>query len=408
VTTSDLLSIAAIAGACALLVGAIGAGTLRLLRRRSIVIQLAVVAIGAVATTLAGITGVAAAMFVSSHDFTVVVYVCAISGLVATLLSLELSRRIVRSSRELTTATRRLGEGDEMLAETTLKDRPHGSELSELAGELSTASAKLTRHRERERIIESSRRELIAWISQDLRAPLTGLLTLTEALEGGMVADVNRAHKQLRLDVDRITDMADDLVELSHIHTETPHLSRRHVVLHDAVSEAIANVGPAARARATEIESCDIADVTVSADYRQLVRALSNVLLSAIRHTPADGIVKVGVDSGNNGGATIWITDGCDGNLPEDLDRVFDTTWRGDRSVAANDAHVTANRLVDRKRPSVPRGMAALKGMANVKDSVEASGGQILVMNVSGSCRFEIALPLAIEPLTATTEQDAP
>ncbi len=389
VTTSDLLSIVAIAGACALFVGAIGAGTLRLLRRKSIVVQTAIVAIGAVAATLSGITGVAAAMFLSAHDFTVVAYVCAISGLIATLLSLELSRRIVHASHELTSATRRLGEG----SETMLADSSHGSELSGLAGELSTASAKLSRARKRERTMETSRRELIAWISHDLRAPLTSLLTSIEALEDDRVADVSRAHKQLRVEVDRVADMVDDLFELSHAQAENPQPSRRHVALYDVVSEAISNVGPVARARAIQIEGFDISSVTVYIDDRRMARALSSILLTAIRHTPPEGTVTVSASSGNNGHATVQITDSCGGTQPADLNHVFDTAWRGDSSASTTGPHTAANQSTVVKSPTV------LKGMATVKDSVEAGGGAIAVSSVSSGCRFEVTLPLALEPL---------
>ncbi len=66
-----------------------------------------------------------------------------------------------------------------------------------------------------ERQLESSRRELVSWVSHDLRTPLAGLRALLEALEDGGVPDLTRAHRQIRSEVDRMTRMVEDLLELS-------------------------------------------------------------------------------------------------------------------------------------------------------------------------------------------------
>ncbi len=385
-TTSDLLSIVAIAAGCALLTGAICAVALRLLRRRSIVVQVAVVAVGAVAATLSGVTGVAAAMFLSTHDFTVVMYVCVISVPVATLLSLELSRRIARAGRELTFATRCLGEG----SEAVLTGRPPGSELSELAGELSTTSAKLTRSRERERAMEGSRRELIAWISHDLRAPLTGLLTVAQALSSGNVADTKRLHEQLRGEVNRVIGMVDDLFELSHAHDQGPR-PRRTVELYDVVSKAVADIGPVARARAIGIDVGDISGVAVRIDDRQLARALNNLLLDGIRHTSAEGIVTVDTRPDHNGHITICITYGDAAVATEDANHVVETAWRGDRVVPDHGS-----------RAVVTRRLSVVKGL------VEASGGTTAVTYAPEGCRVEITLPLAPEHVAAKAPTSGP
>ena len=66
---------------------------------------------------------------------------------------------------------------------------PATAELAALSRELAATSAKLAESRERERALETSRRELVAWISHDLRTPLAGLRAMSEALEDGVAAD---------------------------------------------------------------------------------------------------------------------------------------------------------------------------------------------------------------------------
>ncbi len=67
----------------------------------------------------------------------------------------------------------------------------------------------------REGRLESSRRELVSWVSHDLRTPLAGMRALLEALEDGSAPDASRAHRQIRSEVDRMTRMVEDLLELS-------------------------------------------------------------------------------------------------------------------------------------------------------------------------------------------------
>ena len=79
--------------------------------------------------------------------------------------------------------------------------------------------------REREERLEGSRRELVSWVSHDLRTPLAGLRAMTEALEDGLAEDPARYHHQMRSEVDRMVRMVDDLFELSRIHAGVLKLS---------------------------------------------------------------------------------------------------------------------------------------------------------------------------------------
>lgn len=147
--------------------GLLGALALHLLRRRSIAGSLAVVAAVAVAAMLAGTLAVARAMFLSSHDLTVVTLVVAMAAAVSLATALLLGRRVVLGARELVVAAREFGQGGRFTAPVG----PAPAELAALSRELAATSARLAASRERERALEASRRELVAWISHDLRTP---------------------------------------------------------------------------------------------------------------------------------------------------------------------------------------------------------------------------------------------
>ena len=249
----------------------------------------ATVALVAVAAMTAGIVGTARAMFLSDHDFHVTLLVAAVAGAVALLVATLVGGALARWSRQLAEETRRFGASGEFVAGSASAP----AELRDLAAELERTSDRLARSRERERRLEEARRELVSWVSHDLRTPLAGLRAMTEALEDGIAPDPARYHRQIRTEVDRMTRMVDDLFELSRIHAGTLELSPQSWPLGDLVSEAIAGADPVARVRNVRLGGRVEDGVQVLADAQGLSRVLSNLVMNAIRHTPSDGTVEI-------------------------------------------------------------------------------------------------------------------
>jgi signal transduction histidine kinase len=380
--SSDQVQVVLIAAAWSGGVGVLGLGLAWLLRRRSVLVLSATVALVAVAAVVAGIVGTARAMFFSDHDYGVTLLVVAVAGVIAVLVATLVGAALVRWSRQLREETRRFGASGEFVA--AADSGP--AELRDLAAELERTSARLARSRERELRLEEARRELVAWVSHDLRTPLAGLQAMTEALEDGIAPDPERYHRQVRAEVDRMTRMVDDLFELSRIHAGTLRLSPQTLVLGDLVSEAIAGADPVARSRRVRLGGRVEDGVEVTADPEGLSRVLSNLVMNAIRHTPADGSVEiVGRQVGD--AVELSVVDAC-GGIPEaDRARVFDVAWRG----------------VDARTPESPDGSGepdgtgrAGLGLAIVKGIVEAHRGAVTVENLdppAAGCRFLVRLP---------------
>ncbi|MFF8991374.1 sensor histidine kinase [Streptomyces sp. NPDC014983] len=366
----DLLLIALYAFAAAAATGLAGAGVLRLIRRRSLTASLAVVAAVGVLAMLAGTLAVAWAMFLSPHDLTAVTTVVAMAAVVSLVTALLLGRWVVARSRELTDAARSFGDGGTYAA----PDGPATAELEDLSRELAATSARLAESRERERALETSRRELVAWISHDLRTPLAGLRAMAEALEDGVAADPDRYLRQIRAEVERLDGMVGDLFELSRIHAGTLPLSLSRISLYDLVGDALAGADPLAREHGVRLVGERVAPVPVEVDGREMSRVLGNLLVNAIRRTPADGTVAVAAERTDEG-VVLSVTDGCGGIPEEDLPRVFDTGWRG----------------TDARTPPAGAGL----GLAIVRGIVEAHRGRAAVRNIPGGCRFEVTLPTA-------------
>ncbi|MET7886124.1 HAMP domain-containing sensor histidine kinase [Streptomyces avermitilis] len=366
----DMLLIALLAFLGAAAAGLCGAGVLVLIRRRSLTVSLAVVSAVAVTAMLAGTLAVAWAMFLSAHDLTVVTTVVAMAAVVSLATALLLGRWVVARSRELALAARSFGDGGDFAA----PDGPATAELDALARELAATSARLAESRDRERALESSRRELVAWISHDLRTPLAGLRAMSEALEDGVAADPERYLRQIRTEVERLNDMVGDLFELSRIHAGTLALSPSRISLYDLVGDALAGADPLARELGVRLVGDRVEPVPVEVDGKEMSRVLGNLLINAIRRTPADGTVAIAAER-SSAGVVLSVTDGCGGIPEEDLPRVFDTGWRGTHA----------------RTPPAGAGL----GLAIVRGIVEAHQGQAAVRNIPGGCRFEVTLPTA-------------
>ncbi len=153
-------------------------------------------------------------MFLSHHDLGVVALVATVAGVVALLFALAVGTALARWSRDLQEQTRVFGDSGEFTAATATGP----AEFEQLSAELRRTSAKLAESRDREVALERSRRELVSWVSHDLRTPLAGLRAMTEALEDGLADDPARYHAQMRAEVERMVRMVDDLFELSRIH----------------------------------------------------------------------------------------------------------------------------------------------------------------------------------------------
>ncbi|GAA1642086.1 sensor histidine kinase [Catellatospora bangladeshensis] len=328
-----LILLAALGGAAVVWLPA--ALLLRLLHRRSLTLNVCVLLVATVLAMLAGVLAVAEGMFISAHDLQVLLLVVPLSGLVSLLFGGWVAWRLARTAMWAADA------------------------------------------RERERQVEASRRDLVAWVSHDLRTPLAGMRAMAEALEDGVVSDpatVAEYHRRIRTGTDRMASLVDDLFELSRINAGALALAPVDVPLGEVVSDAVAAAAPLAAARGVRLTAAQEHWPTVRAGERELSRIVGNLLLNAVRYTPADGTVMVTGGRDAEGG-WLEVADTCGGIADGDLPHVFDVAFRGAKA----------------RTPEADGGGGL--GLAIVRGLVEAHGGRVGVANTGGGCRFTVHLP---------------
>ena len=369
------LTVLIVTGVIAVVAVAIGLFVLGRLSRRPIGLQLTLISGVSVVTALAGVGGCTWLMLGGTGYRSAMMEMLGIASLAGFVVALVVGRRLTRASESLLESVRRTGDSGLYIAPTTALP----AELTGLSDGLSAAHQRLAQARSRERALEASRRELVAWVSHDLRTPLAGLRAMSEALEDQVVVDpreVGAYHTQIRREVDRLSVMIDDLFELSRIHAGTLRLTRRPVALEDMVAEVLASAEPVARAQGVRLAGSAVRGMPIFVDAAEFGRALRNLVINAIRHTPSDGTVEVMGDVRDDM-ARFSVSDACGGIPPEDLPRVFEVAFRGEAARTPG--------------PQTGGGL----GLSIARGIVEAHAGQIAVRNTGPGCQFMIRLPLA-------------
>ncbi len=368
--------------------GILGAVGLRLVRGRSVALSLLIASLTPVLGVALALLASVHAMFLSRHDSRTALITVLCSAVLAGLLSAFLGRRIAAGSRAIGLELRELGASyDDAVGGESPRDvtparpvrgaaSPVPAELQRLSEELAVTRDRLDESRRREQSLEASRRELVAFMSHDLRTPLAGLRALAEGLEDGVIADPQAALARMRVSVERMTGLVDDLFELSRLTAGSPPRRIMSVSIAELADDVSGLLADLAHSRQIAIVVDSPADdrLRVTGDSDELSRALTNLLANAVRHTPEGGTVRLVADRRPDGQVRVAVVDGCGGIAEPDLPRLFEVGWRG-----------AADRTPD-------DGGAGL-GLAIAQGVVAAHHGTIDVANVPGGCRFEVALP---------------
>jgi signal transduction histidine kinase len=386
---SDLLLIIGLTlGAC-LGVGLLGVLLLRAIRGCSVRYQVAAATVLPVLAVAATVVINAALMFLSAHDSTVILIALSIAIVVAITGSWLVTRRLRLGSRRLEDTVGLLitdsrDRSGQQRGRRTLDGRvapPLPAELARVEQELADARRTLAEARLRERVAEQSRRELVNFMSHDLRTPLAGLRALAEGLEDGVIDDVPGALRHLRATVGRMTMMVDDLFALSRVHGPPEPRQLSLVALSELVCDVSSEAEATARTAGLQLEVSvpDRDNLAVLGRHEDLCRALGNLVSNAIRHSQQGQAVKITADRAEDGSIRVAVLDACGGIPDAQIDRVFDTGWRGSPGRGSSD------------------GGAGL-GLAIARGVVKSHSGEISVSNTEAGCCFEVALPQAHPP----------
>jgi signal transduction histidine kinase len=342
-----------------------------LLARSSMRQSLLAVAMVSAVVGLANLVVLARQMFVNDHDATTLGVLFLYSTGAGVGAALALARARSRAVAQLAETARTLGEGD---LDARVGRLDGGPELDTLARTLDDMATQLQEAVERERRVEATRRDLVTAVSHDLRTPLSSLRAMVEAIDEGVIEDapgLRRYAMEMRRSVSQLVSMVDDLFELVQIDASAIETETHRARLVEIVNSAVAMVEVQAREKRLSVVT-DLNGAEEAPCSPRITRVLQNLLVNAVRHTPADGTVRVHA-SRSEDWLVVAVEDTGEGMAPEDLARVFEPFFRADPARS---------------------GTGAGLGLALARRIVESLGGRIEAESRPpvGS-RFSVQLP---------------
>jgi signal transduction histidine kinase len=317
-------------------------------------------------------------MFASQHDLMLATVLLLFAGGIAMSVGYFLSAALTDRIVTLNQAAQEIASGDlSVRVPVTGND-----EMASLARTFNTMAGRLQAADQKQRELETLRRNLIAWAGHDLRTPLASIRAIVEALADGMVEEpetVDRYLHTAQREIRSLSLLIDDLFELAQLEAGGLRLELHPNSLSDLISDTIESFSELAARQEVSLEGDVEAGVDpVTMDAGQIGRVFSNLLSNALRHTPAGGRVRV-LATTIAEGVQVEIHDTGEGIDAQDLPHIFERFYRGEKS---------------RSRATGGAGL----GLAIAKGLVEAHGGYIGVDSTpEQGTRFTFILPRALQ-----------
>ena len=315
-------------------------------------------------------------MFLNSHDLELASVLLLFGAGIAVSFGVFVSTSLTRGLRHVEQAAERLADGD-LSARAEIDGR---DEVARLAATFNRMADQLEAAARKQRELDTLRRDLIAWTSHDLRTPLTSIRVVVEALADSVIDDpdtIQRYLHAIRSDVSSLNSLIDDLFELAQLDAGGMTFDKVPVSLSDLISDVLERMRALADRRRVRLGgqvSPQLDPVTI--DPQKIERVLSNLISNAIRHTPEGGEVTIDARrDAARGHIRVSVSDPGEGIPADDLPRVFERFYRGEKS---------------RSRAGGGAGL----GLAIAKGLVEAHGGTIEVASqVGAGSTFTFTLP---------------
>ncbi|MDQ7037039.1 MAG: ATP-binding protein [Anaerolineae bacterium] len=231
------------------------------------------------------------------------------------------------------------------------------------------------------RQLEKTRRDLVAWVSHDLRTPLTSMRVMMEALADGVITDDETQSRYIKTtlnEIEHLSRLIQDLFEMARLDVGHLELDYAQTPIADLISDTIGGLMPKAQRKnilLTGHVEDDIDLVQVAPDKIQ--RVLKNLIDNAIQYSPTGERVVVTAYRKDNDCIQVDIHNTGVHIAKDVLPNLFDSFYRGEQSRANTDNE---------------RGTGL--GLAIARGFIQAHGGEIWVESLPQSgTTFSFTVP---------------
>nr|WP_245554871.1 ATP-binding protein [Nesterenkonia alba] len=233
---------------------------------------------------------------------------------------------------------------------------------------------------------EAVRNDFVANVSHELKTPVGAISLLAETIEDAAEDPeaVARFSQRLHKESTRLAALVQDIIELSRVQGKNVVHTGRPVDLNQVISEAVDRSRMPAEAKHIEVKVGGRLPRRVHGDAEQLTMAFRNLIDNALRYSPEDTRVGIGLAS-RDGVAQVTITDQGIGIAPENQERIFERFYRVDSA---------------RSRSTGGTGL----GLSIVKHVIGNHGGEVALWSQPGrGSTFTVRLPEIDEGLDSLT-----
>ncbi|MBI3322549.1 MAG: CHASE domain-containing protein [Candidatus Omnitrophica bacterium] len=219
--------------------------------------------------------------------------------------------------------------------------------------------------------------EFVAKVSHELRTPLTsikeGINLMMDGALGATTGDQQEFLRTMDGDIDRLTELINNMLDISKIESGRMRLVRRRVNITELIRATVRSYQPVAAGRKVAEQFQPVPDVFI--DSNRILQVLGNLFTNAVKYGQEGGQITFGVER-KGASVLVWIEDEGEGIAPVDLPKLFKKFSQVGRRDAAR-----------------PRGTGL--GLAVCKELVELHGGKIEVQSELGKgSRFILHLPV--------------
>ena len=318
-------------------------------------------------------------MFISDHDFYLTTALLIFASLIATGFGVSITTHLTQRITHLSSAAQNLAQGQfDMRLDVQGSD-----EIAQLAHTFNWMTESLAKIDEQKRMIDQTRRDLIAWVSHDLRTPLAAMRAMLEAVDDGVVDDKethDRYIKNCLNEIGNLSHLINDLFELTKIDTGELVLDKEPASLEILITDTISSLKPHAAKQGIQLNAQITEPVQkANVDSLKIQQVLHNLIDNAIRYTVKGDTVTVSLQmeaenvmvSVHNPGKTID---------PEHLPYIFESFYRVEKS----------------RKPDRDGRRGTGLGLTIAQRFVEAHGGRIWVESeAQQGTTFSFSLPIA-------------
>ena len=296
-------------------------------------------------------------------------YATGVALLIAAILGTAAATVHARRIRRLERAANRIAEGQFDEPVVDLGD----DELGELAMAFEEMRIQLSQ-------LDTARKEFVANASHELRTPLFSLAGFLELMADEDLDEETRAGflATTREQVDRLTKLAADLLDLSRMDAGRLRVEQEEVVLADVARTVVEELSALAETTGHRLTVDAADDAWALADEERVLQIGRALAANALMHTPSGTEVRIST-SVEDGRAALTVSDDGPGIPREHVERIFDRFYRVEG----------------------PQASGSGLGLAIARELAERMDGSVELVSRPGSTRFTLSLPRV--PATVST-----